>query len=104
MKHFCNILKVKHFSVKIQIVTKMSYFCNKLISREDLVKSMLLTQNLLKFNKNLINRNLTQNLHKLNTSNQVSPRLYITYLALLPRYLIYASCKLGLRAGRQAAS
>lgn len=62
----CNILKFKHFSVKIQIVTEMSYFCNILKSRLVFVKSTLFTQSLHGLNKDLTYTILTKSLHKIN--------------------------------------
>lgn len=62
----CNILKFKHFSVKTQIVTEMSYFCNILKSRMVFVKSALFTQNLHSLNTELTYTILTKTLHKIN--------------------------------------
>ena len=61
------MLKFKHFCVKSQIVTEMSYFRHILTSREDSVNSGLFTQNLQYRKEILTNTNLTQSLHNLNT-------------------------------------
>ena len=66
------MLKFKHFCVKSQIVTEMSYFRHILTSREVSVNSELFTQNLQYLKGILTNTNLTQSLHNLNTRQQPS--------------------------------
>lgn len=89
----CNILKFKHFSVKTQIVTEMSYFCNILKSRMVFVKSTLFTQTLHSLNTELTYTILTKTLHKINIGIFRPFRACVRAKAVLGAYKARASWK-----------
>ncbi len=89
----CNILKFKHFSVKIQIVTEMSYFCHILKSRLVFVKSALFTQSLHSLNTDLTYTILTKSLHKINIRIFRLPRACVRAKVVLGAYKARASWK-----------